>query len=98
MTFDPKSISEQIDCLARLTGAPRSFVTQVRALFTRKGISLDTDATPYVRALEDAFRREETIRVSAQRAKQNMTKLQDNFHRISKAYVQQLQQLRATQK
>ena len=29
-----KSIAEEIEILARLTGAPRAFVEQVRALFT----------------------------------------------------------------
>ncbi|HKQ63072.1 MAG TPA: hypothetical protein VJS92_17420 [Candidatus Polarisedimenticolaceae bacterium] len=95
MNWDPKTISEHIDSLARLTGAPPSFVEQVRSLFTRKGIGLDTDGGPYLKALEEAFRREESIRVSAQRARQGLTRLHDNFHRIGRSYVQQLQQLRA---
>ena len=57
-----KTIRWQIDCLAKLTEAPTSFVEQVHALFRKKGISLDEDATPYLTALEAAFRREETIR------------------------------------
>jgi hypothetical protein len=65
MQSEAKSIRDQIDCLARLTGAPDSFVEQVRDLFTRKGISLDDDSSPYVRALEEAFIREESIRVGA---------------------------------
>ena len=69
MTFEPKSIADHIDCLARLTGAPRSFVLQVKDLFGRKGISLETDASPYLAALEEAFRREESIRTSARRAR-----------------------------
>ena len=63
MHTEAKSIRDQIDCLAKLTGAPESFVEQVRDLFTRKGISLDDDSSPYVRALEEAFIREESIRV-----------------------------------
>ena len=63
MHFEAKSIRDQIDCLARLTGAPDSFVEQVQDLFTRKGISLDDDSSPYLRALEEAFIREESIRV-----------------------------------
>jgi len=65
MNFEAKSIADQIDCLARLTGAPQSFVDQVRDLFTRKGISLDEDSTPYLGALEEAFIREESIRASS---------------------------------
>jgi hypothetical protein len=63
MHFEDKSIRDQIDCLAKLTGAPDSFVEQVRELFTRKGISLDDDSSPYLRALEEAFIREESIRI-----------------------------------
>jgi hypothetical protein len=90
----PKSIAEHIDCLARLTGAPLSFVDQVRQLFVKKGISLDEEAAPFVAALEEAFRREETIRASSQRAQQNITKIQENFRRVGKAYVDQLSQLK----
>lgn len=69
MNFEFKSIGDQIDNLATLTGAPGSFVDQVRALFTRKGISLDEDCTPYLRALEEAFIREESIRAGADTAR-----------------------------
>jgi hypothetical protein len=95
--FEPKSIAEQIDCLARLTGAPRSFVCQVKELFSRKGIDLDSDASPYLRALEEAFRREESIRTSANRARRNIAALHDNFNRIGKSYVRQLERLREMQ-
>jgi hypothetical protein len=95
--FEPKSIAEQIECLARLTGAPRSFVCQVKELFSRKGIDLESDATPYVRALEEAFRREESIRTSANRARRNIAALHENFNRIGKSYVRQLERLREMQ-
>jgi hypothetical protein len=97
MTDQPKSIDEQIQCLARLTGAPGSFVEQVRALFTAKGIPLDTDATPFLKALEEAFRREENIRASSTHAKAQMAKLRDNFRKVGEAYVNQLSQLRRLQ-
>jgi len=97
MTDQPKSIDEHIDCLARLTSAPVSFVDQVRELFTSKGISLDTDAAPFLKALEEAFRREENIRASSVRAKNQMSKLRDNFRRVGEAYVDQLSQLRRLQ-
>jgi len=94
MTFEPKTLAEQIDCLARLTGAPRTFVLQVKELFSRKGISLQTDAAPYLRALEEAFRREETIRANAERARENITTLAQNFNRIGRSYVRQLEHLK----
>jgi hypothetical protein len=62
MTRDPRTIDEQIQCLARLTGAPDAFVGEVRALFRRRGISLAADAAPFLAALEDAFLREERMR------------------------------------
>ncbi len=97
MNYEPKSIDEHIACLAKLTGAPVSFVEQVRALFTAKGISLDTDATPFLQALEEAFRREESIRASSLRARDQILKLRDNFRKVGKAYVDQLSQLRQLQ-
>jgi hypothetical protein len=97
MNYEPRSIADHIDCLARLTGAPRSFVMQIKDLFSRKGISLHEDAEPYIDALEEAFRREESIRTSARRVHDNVARLQDNFGRIGRAYVRQLQQLKRMQ-
>lgn len=91
---EPKTLAEQIQCLARLTGAPRSFVMQVKELFSRKGISLDAHAEPYLKALEEAFRREENIRCTTERARTHIQKLQQNFNRIGEAYVKQLAELR----
>jgi hypothetical protein len=90
MNYEAKTICDHIDCLARLTGAPDSFVVQVKELFGRKGISLHEDAEPYIKALEEAFRREETIRASALRARQNLSSMSDNFQKIGRAYVEQL--------
>jgi len=97
MNDDTKSIAEQIDCLSRLTGAPTSFVDQVRKLFTRKGISLEDDSSPYVRALEEAFIREESIRASAQQARPGLASVGTDFKKIGKAYVQQIERLRRVQ-
>jgi hypothetical protein len=94
MSHEPKTISDHIRCLARLTGAPVSFVDQVKQLFERKGISLHDDASPYLDALEEAFRREESIRSTTLRARQSVVRMQDNFQRIGKAYVEQLSQLK----
>ena len=92
--FEPKTLEEQIACLAQLTGAPKSFVLQVKELFSRKGIRLDSDAAPYLKALEEAFRREENIRTTTEKARNNIRKLQDNFNKIGKAYVRQLSELK----
>ncbi len=97
MIDHPKSIEEQIACLARLTGAPGSFVEQVRALFTMKGISLEANAEPFLGALEEAFRREEHIRASSNRARNQIVRLRENFRKVGQAYVDQLAQLRQTQ-
>lgn len=91
---EPKTLAEQISCLAQLTGAPQTFVVQVRELFSRKGIPLDSHAGPYLRALEEAFKREENIRCTTERARDNIKRLQTNFNRIGAAYVKQLAELK----
>jgi hypothetical protein len=91
---EPKTLDEQISCLAQLTGAPQTFVEQVRELFSRKGIRLDSDAGPYLKALEEAFKREESIRCTTERARDNIKRLQNNFNRIGAAYVKQLAELK----
>lgn len=93
MTED-KSIRGHIDWLARRTGAPQSFIQQVRALFRNKGISLDAEAAPYLAALEEAFRREAAVRDTAGRARRSIAELQAQFTRIGASYRQQLAQLR----
>lgn len=90
MNFEPKSIDEHIACLARLTGASETFVTQVRELFTRKGIPLESAASPYVRALDEAFRREESIRQSSWRARQSITRMSQQFTKLGEAYVKRV--------
>jgi hypothetical protein len=97
MNYEPKSLADHIECLARLTGAPQSFVIQIKDLFSKKGISLDEDAEPYLHALEEAFRREEAIRVSTRRVHDNVARLQDNFSRVGRAYVGRLKQLKRIQ-
>ena len=49
------------------------------------------------KALEEAFRREEHIRTSTQRARENIARLHNNFNRVGKAYVRQLEHLRKIQ-
>jgi len=91
MDFEPKTIEEQIECLARLTGASASFISQVKELFVRKGISLHSEAAPYVRALEEAFRREERIRINSWKARQNVSQLNRHFSKLGEAYVRKVE-------
>ncbi len=97
LSSQPDSIEDHIRCLARLTGAPPTFIDQVRSLFISKGIALDSSADPFVKALDEAFRREEHIRASSHNAQNQMAKIRDNFRRVGKAYVEQLSQLRRLQ-
>ena len=94
MTFEPKSIHDHIECLGRLTGAPASFVDQVKQLFIKKGITLDTAATPYLTALEEAFQREESIRANALRTRNEVSRMQQGFEKIGASYMQQVEQLK----
>ncbi len=94
MMLEPKTIGEQIECLARLTGAPESFTDQVQQLFTRKGITLDSDASPYVKALEEAFQREESIRYNSLRFRRDLAQVQQGFEKVGQSYVKQVEQLR----
>jgi len=94
MVWEPKTIDEQIECLARLTEAPESFVGQVKVLFLNKGIDLEEDATPYLKALEEAFKREEAIRSSSRRVKRQVATTQQNFRQIGRDYVTQLERLK----
>lgn len=90
---DVKSIGEEIDELARLTGAPVEFVEQVRGLFTKKAISLDENAEPYVAALEEAFRREEMIRAYSEQIRRNLTTVQSSLGRLGDAARENLRHL-----
>jgi hypothetical protein len=94
ITAEPKSIEDHIQCLARLTGAPHTFIDQVRSLFTSKGIPLASEAQPFIRALDEAFRREEHIRASSHTAQYQLSRIRENFRRVGRAYVDQLSQLR----
>ncbi len=91
---EPKSIAEEIEILARLTGAPRAFVEQVRALFTSKAISLDETAAPFLAALEEAFRREEMIRGASAQARRGLEKVQESLGRVREMHRGQSEQLR----
>jgi hypothetical protein len=93
----PRSIAEEIEILARLTGAPSAFVEQVRALFTSKAISLDEGVEPFLTALEEAFRREEMIRTSSAEARRGLTRMHASLARVRDLYREQAEHLRSAE-
>lgn len=92
------TIEARIRQLARETGAPETFIEQVRNLFTTKGISLAEDSTPYVGALQEAFRREERIRKDTLVARENLGRLQQHFRHVGSTYRRQVDRLRKVQR
>jgi len=91
------SIGGQIDRLAVETGAPDEFVERIRELFSNKSISLDGDCTPYITALDHAFRREESIRMSALQTRENLERLQrqlDQFNEVCRRQLNRMQSFR----
>lgn len=94
MSSRDNSIGEQVDRLARQTGASQTFVRRIRALFLNKGISLEEDATPYFTSLEEAFRREQGIRINAIQTRENLQRLQHQLLRFSRVFQEQLARLK----
>ena len=91
------SIDGQIGRLAVETGAPDEFVQRIRELFSNKGISLDGDCEPYITALEHAFRREQSIRMSALQTRENLERLQrqlDQFNEVCRRQLNRMQSFR----
>jgi hypothetical protein len=86
-----KTIGEEIDRLARQTGAPQGFVGQMRDYFLTR---LTDDAAPYLPAIEEAFLLEETVRRNTTRARENLVRLQECVRLVGTTYQQQLGQLR----
>jgi len=85
-----QSIGSLIDRLAGQTGAPSSFVQRIRDLFSNKGIALASDCAPYLTALEQAFRREQSIRLSALQTRQNLERLQRQLQQFNEVCRRQL--------
>jgi hypothetical protein len=99
MTIEDNTIAGQIDRLAGETGAPDSFVERIRELFSSKGISLDGDCSPYIAALEHAFRREQSIRLSALQTRENLERLQrqlDHFNQACRRQLNRMHSFRVT--
>ena len=87
------TVADKIRILAEETGAPSVFVAQVRTLFETKKISLDDDCSPYITALEEAFRREAAISRDTLIANDNLARLQKNFANLGARYKEQLSRL-----
>jgi hypothetical protein len=85
-----ESIGSLIDRLAGQTGAPGSFVQRIRDLFSNKGIALASDCAPYLTALEQAFRREQSIRLSALQTRQNLERLQRQLQQFNEVCRRQI--------
>ena len=97
MTRDNNTIGAHINRLARETGASSPFVTRVRTLFSRKGISLESDCQPYTEALENAFVRERMIRERADETRDRIEKLQEQLVQVSSAFNGHLERLKKIQ-
>jgi len=89
------SIGTLIDRLAGQTGAPSSFVQRIRDLFSDKGIPLEGDSTPYLTALEQAFKREQGIRLSALQTRENLDRLQRQLQQFNEVCRKQLSRMEA---
>ena len=92
------TVADKIRILAEETGAPSVFVAQVRSLFETKKISLLDDCSPYITALEEAFRREAAIRRDTLIASDNLARLQKNFDSLGATYKEQLSRLQRARK
>ena len=57
-----ESVGEYIDRLALAFGSTRFFTDKVKALFVKKGVSLDDNVAPFLSALLRAFGEEQRIR------------------------------------
>ena len=88
------TIAGRIDVLARQNGAAPDFVERIRQLFSNKGISLETDVSPYFKALEEAFERERRLRVTALQTRQNLERLHQQLLKFNRTFKQQLERIK----
>ncbi len=93
-TINEGTIGETIRRLARESGAPASFVDQVREFFYAKRVPLHECVDPYLAALKEVFLLEETVRRGTLEARENLIRLQDCLRLVGSTYQQQLGQLR----
>ena len=91
------SLDASIAILAADSGAPAAFVAKVRALFEAKGIALERSARPYLGALREAFRREESLRRLSERSTDALARARHDLGRLDGDWERQLAHLRALQ-
>jgi len=89
------SLDASIAALAANSGAPASFVEKIKALFEAKGISLERSALPYLGALREAFRREETLRRLSTRGSQALVRAHEDLRQLDREWAEKLAHLRA---
>lgn len=95
MTRSRFTLARQIDELARLTSAPASLVEEIRAIFARRGISLDEDALPYADILDETFSRAAEIDREGTEAHEGFRTLEENSRRFADACQELYGQLSA---
>ena len=98
MDFKTKTLGDRIEDLARETGASPTYVQKVRALFVKKGISLDADGSPYQAALEEAFHRQESMRRSVSQAAESLAQIHDQLTLLGRTRAEDVAKLREIQK
>jgi uncharacterized coiled-coil DUF342 family protein len=92
---DRRSIKYQIDELARLTGAPRSLVEEIRSIFLRRAVRLEDDALPYLEVLEETFSRAAMLERESESARNAFTRLEENSRRFADSCQEMYGQLRS---
>jgi hypothetical protein len=92
---DRRSIGYQIEELARLTGAPRSLVEEIRDIFLRRGVRLEDDALPYLEVLEETFSRAATLERESESARAAFARLEENSRRFADSCQEMYGQLRS---
>lgn len=95
MEPDRRSIGHHIDELARRTAAPVSLVEQIRAIFVRRGVSLDQDALPYLEILEETFSRAALLEQDNASAREAADRQQENSRRFADSCLELYGQLRS---
>jgi hypothetical protein len=88
------TIAGQIDELARLTGAPRSLVEEIRNIFLRRGVRLEADALPYLEVLEETFSRAAMLERESAAARAAFARLEENSRRFADSCQEMYGQLR----
>lgn len=95
MTATRMTLGRQIDDLARDTGAPASLVAEIRAIFLRRGISLEEDALPYVEILDETFARAAEIERDGADARVAQLTCEENSRRFADACLELYTHLRS---